>query len=112
MRYIHALTERCSDFLDGTPASLTNLGLCSMPDRRDNSASRNRLGTTVYHDAQLGYEQASPGGTLTLTLGLNNVFNRDPPPSRSAPLNGYDPSVYDMPGGRLGYLRLAYSTSQ
>ncbi|MCY3814375.1 MAG: TonB-dependent receptor [Gammaproteobacteria bacterium] len=110
VRYIHALTERCSDFLDGTPASLTNLGLCSMPNRRDNSASRNRLGTTVYHDVQLGYERVSPRGMLNLSLGLNNAFNRDPPPSQSAPLNGYDPSVYDMPGGRLGYLRVAYST--
>ena len=112
VRYIHALTERCSDFLDGTPASLANLGLCSMPDRRDNSASRNRLGTTVYHDAQVGYERRSHRGTLTLSLGLSNLFNRDPPPSQSAPLNGYDPSVYDMPGGRLGYLRVAYSTSR
>ena len=112
VRYIHALTERCSDFLDGTPASLTNLGLCSMPNRRDNGASRNRLGTTVYHDAQLGYERASTHGTTNLSLGLNNVFDRDPPPSMSAPLNGYDPSVYDMPGGRLAYLRVAYSTPQ
>jgi len=110
VRYIHALTERCSDFLDGTPASLTNLDLCSMPNRRDNSASRNRLGRTVYHDAQLGYERAATHGTLNLSLGLSNVFNRDPPPSMSAPLNGYDPSVYDMPGGRLGYLRVAFAT--
>lgn len=110
MRYIHAVTESCSDFLDGTPASLTNLDLCSIPNRRDNSASRNRLGTTVYHDAQPGYERASTRGTLTLVLGLNNAFNRDPPPSRSAPLNGYDPSLYDIPGGRLGYLRVAYGT--
>ncbi len=110
VRYIHAITERCSDFLDGTPASLTNLDLCSMPNRHDNTASRNRLGTTVYHDAQLGYESALPRGTLTLSLGLNNVLDRDPPPSQSAPINGYDPSLYDMPGSRLGYLRVAFTT--
>ena len=109
VRYIHAVTERCSDFLDGTPESLTNLDLCSMPDRNDNTASRNRLGTTVYHDVQLGYESVLSNGNLTLSLGLNNAFNRDPPPSQSAPLNGYDASLYDMPGSRLGYLRVAFS---
>ena len=110
VRYIHAITERCSDFLDGTPASLTNLELCSMPNRHDNTASRNRLGTTVYHDVQLGYGSALSHGTVTWSLGLNNAFNRDPPPSQSAPINGYDPSLYDMPGGRLGYLRVALTT--
>ena len=61
-------------------------------------------------NAQLGYESALPHGTLALSLGLSNVFDHDPPPSQSAPLNGYDPSLYDMPGSRLGYLRVAYTT--
>ena len=43
--------DQRAHLLDGTPDSLTNLGLCSMADHADNTASRNRLPTTVYHDA-------------------------------------------------------------
>ena len=103
-RYIHPMTERCSNFLDGSPDSLTSLGLCSLPDEADDKASRNRLGAAVYHDAQAGYA----GGGFALAVGANNLFNRDPPVSRSATLNGYDASTYDVPGGRFLYLRLRY----
>ena len=103
-RYLHPMTERCSNFLDGSPDSLTNLGLCSLPDEADNTASRNRLGAVVYHDAQVGYA----GQRFALAAGANNLFNRDPPVSRSATLNGYDASTYDTPGGRFLYLRLRY----
>ena len=98
------MTERCSNFLDGSPESLTSLGLCSMPNREDNSASRNRLSATLYHDATFGYAL----GAWSLALGANNVFNRDPPISRSATLNGYDASTYDIPGGRFAFLEIAY----
>ena len=107
LRYIHSMTERCSNFLDGSPESLTNLGLCSMPNREDNSASRNRLSATLYHDATFGYA----AGAWSLALGANNVLNRDPPISRSATLNGYDASTYDIPGGRFAFLEIAYGRS-
>ena len=105
------MTERCSDFLDGTSDSLTNLGLCAMPDFNDNSASRNSLGTTVYHDTHANYRQPAGKGVFTLSVGASNLFDRDPPRSQSATLGGYDASVYDIPGGRLGYIRLAYTTN-
>ena len=116
-RYIHSMTERCSNFLDGSPDSLTNLGLCSMPNHEDNSESRNRLSSILYHDARIGYEAGGlegPEGPVgkggwTATLGVNNLFNRDPPISRSATLNGYDASTYDIPGGRFAYLEIAYA---
>ena len=116
-RYIHSMTERCSNFLDGSPDSLTNLGLCSMPNHDDNSESRNRLSSILYHDARVGYEAGGlegPEGPVgkggwTATLGVNNLFNRDPPISRSATLNGYDASTYDIPGGRFAYLEIAYA---
>ena len=109
-RYIHGMTERCSDFLDGSPDSLTNLGLCSMPDHADNTASRNRLASTTYHDVQAGYTYPGSTGDIALTVGVNNLLDRDPPTSQSASLNGYDASVYDIPGGRFVYVRVAYST--
>ena len=112
LRYLHAMTERCSNFLDDTPDSLTRLDLCSQPNAADNSASRNRLSAIVYHDARGGYEWPLAAGTLGIRIGASNLFDRDPPPSRSATLNGYDASTYDLPGGRFVYLRLSVTTSQ
>ena len=108
-RYIHAMTERCSNFLDGSPDSLTNLGLCSLPNRTDNKASRNRLGATVYHDMEAAWASGGVDGRYILTIGAHNVLNRDPPVSRSATLNGYDASTYDIPGGRFVYAQLDYA---
>ena len=105
VRYIHSMTERCSNFLDGSIDSLTSLGLCSLPDFDNNTASRNRLGATVYHDALASWETSG----FTLALGANNIFDRDPPVSRSATLNGYDASTYDIPGGRYLWARVDYS---
>ena len=112
VRYIDSMTERCSDFLDGSPDSLTNLGLCSMPDFEDNTASRNRLASRTLHDVQGGYTFRGARGELALAAGINNVFDRDPPVSMSASLNGYDASVYDIPGGRFGYVRVAWSNDR
>ena len=97
VRYIHGMTERCSDFLDGTPDSLTNLGLCSMPDHSDNTASRNRLASTTYQDVQASYALPLAKGDVSLVLGVNNLLDRDPSISQSASINGYDASVYDIP---------------
>ncbi len=110
VRYIHGMTERCSDFLDGSPDSLTNLGLCSKPDPTDNSASRNRLASTTYHDVQASYTYPGHNGHIVVALGANNLLDQDPPASQSASLNGYDASVYDIPGGRFLYVRVAYAT--
>lgn len=105
-RYIHEMTERCSDFLDGSPDSLTNLGLCSLPNHDNNSLSRNRLAAITYHDMQTRYTFASRNRMVGVTAGVVNLFDRDPPISQSASLNGYDASVYDIPGGRFVYLKV------
>ncbi|MCY4095179.1 MAG: TonB-dependent receptor, partial [Gammaproteobacteria bacterium] len=107
-RYIHAMTERCSDFLDGSPDSLTNLGLCSQPDYENNSLSRNRLRSTIYHDLQAKYTFGVTDHDLGVTVGFVNLFDRDPPKSQSATLNGYDASVYDLPGGRFIYTKVTF----
>ena len=112
VRYIHGMTERCSNFLDGSPDSLTNLGLCSMPDHQNNAASRNRLASTTYHDIRASYLMPRIPGDIVLALGVNNLLDQDPPTSRSASLNGYDASVYDIPGGRFVYVRVAYATER
>jgi len=98
MRLIDGVTESCSDFLDGTPDSLTALGLCSDPAVVE-ADSTNRLGTTVYHDVQLAYDMGEIGGMdTTFKWGVNNLFDKAPPLCLSCSLNGYDASTYDVPG--------------
>jgi iron complex outermembrane receptor protein len=53
---------------------------------------------------QVGYKVDWMKG-LQLSLGLNNVFDKDPPICLSCSLNGYDASTYDIPRGRFWYAR-------
>ena len=41
------------------------------------------------------------------TVGVNNVFNQDPPGCFSCGVNNYDPTTYDVPG-QFGYARISY----
>lgn len=102
-RYLSALRESCSDFLDGTALSFTSLGLCSHP-AADDEDSVNRLGSTVYHNAQVTWQPQINRFGLTLTGGVRNVFDRDPPTCLSCSLNGFDVTLYELPG-RFWYVR-------
>ena len=44
---------------------------------------------------------------MMFTIGVNNVFNVDPPPCFSCTGPNFDPTTYDVPG-QFGYLRLTY----
>ncbi len=103
MRYISGLTEPCSDFLDGTPLSLTNLGVCSNPNYANNTLSTNYLGQTIYHDVQVNYSYDP--AKMTFTFGIRNLFNKEPPSSTQQQLNSFDPTLYDVPG-RFLYVRV------
>lgn len=99
LRHVDDLTERCSDAFDNNPAlSLTALGLCSDPDIANPSQSRNRLGSTTYHDLSIAWDRAYGIDALRLGVNVNNVFDKDPRVCLSCSLNGYDPSTYDVPG--------------
>lgn len=104
LRYIDEVTESCSDFLDGTANSLTNLGLCSNPDTVNNANSTNDLDATTYVDLQV---TLPPVYGVNLELGINNLFDEEAPLCYSCSLNGYDPSTYD-PEGQFGYIRASY----
>ena len=103
MRYISALIEPCSDSFDGSPLSLTNLGLCSNPNLANNGLSTNHLGQTIYHDAQVSYNFDPT--KMTFTFGIRNLFNKEPPSSTQQQLNSFDPTLYDVPG-RFFYFRV------
>jgi iron complex outermembrane receptor protein len=98
-RYIHSLTEQCRDLGDFP-------GTCSNPDSADDSKSTNKLGVTIYTDVQFVWSPSFDHG-LTVTLGVNNLFNRDPPTCFSCSLNGFNGATYDVPGV-FGYLSAAY----
>jgi iron complex outermembrane receptor protein len=44
------------------------------------------------------------GDRFGFALGVNNLFDKDPPGCISCGLNNYDPSTYDVPG-RYYYAR-------
>lgn len=105
LRYTDSVTESCSDFLDGTANSLTNLGLCSNPDFDNNGNSTNTLESRIYVDFQLGYSfDLTEKYKLSLTGGVENLFDKDPPLCFSCSLNGFDVTTHELPG-QFWYVR-------
>lgn len=66
----------------------------------------NKLDSTTYVDAQLRWSPDMLGAGYQFTLGVNNLFDQDPPGCFTCGLNNYDPTTYDAPG-RYGYVRLS-----
>lgn len=104
VHYISSLWESCSDGFDGTPLSLTNLGLCSAPNLQNNALSMNRLAATVWHDAQVVYHGPA---NFDYTFGINNVFDKKPP-NETQPIEdmAFDPTEYNALLGRFFYARI------
>ncbi|MGQ0587212.1 MAG: TonB-dependent receptor domain-containing protein [Gammaproteobacteria bacterium] len=89
LRYISSLTESCGGG--------NGFAVC------DNSTTdKNQLDATMYHDLRASW-QTHLLGNLRISGGVNNVFGTDPPECLSCSLNGYDASLYDLPG-QFGYL--------
>lgn len=57
----------------------------------------NRLNARLYIDAQARWQLPFMEG-LGLAVGVNNLFDKDPPGCISCGLNNYDPGTYDVPG--------------
>ncbi|MFC3558045.1 TonB-dependent receptor domain-containing protein [Sphingomonas qilianensis] len=73
----------------------------------DANGDPNELKSRFYGDAQIILSPAFLDQRAALTIGVNNVFNTDPPACFSCSLNNFDPTTYDVPG-QFGYLRLSY----
>jgi iron complex outermembrane receptor protein len=101
MRYIGSMLEDCTGF--------TSYGVCSDPNPNHYSYTgqskipTNELGSTVYNDASVTY--AIDLINSKITLGVNNLLNRNPPVSYTAHNLSFDPTTYDIPG-RFIYLSL------
>lgn len=63
-------------------------------------AAEHRIGGTTYHDASVYFNAP---WNAKVTLGVNNVFDKNPPVALNAFANSFDPQ-YELPG-RFVYLR-------
>jgi iron complex outermembrane recepter protein len=64
----------------------------------------NRLSSRFYTDVQLRFAPPSLSENFGFALGINNLFDKDPPECFSCGLNNFDPTTYDVPG-RYFYAR-------
>lgn len=67
------------------------------------SQNDNILNDRFYTDAQLRWNPTFMEG-LRFAIGVNNLFDKDPPACISCNLNNFDPTTYDVPG-RYYYAR-------
>ncbi len=116
-RYYSHQNEDCQSFVDygydflcsdpnrsvGIPTDLNGNGVWDGPTIDaivDTPAARNRIGSTTYHDVS-AYWKAP--WNAQITLGINNLFEKEPPRSVDAFANSFDPQ-YEVPG-RFFYVR-------
>jgi iron complex outermembrane receptor protein len=99
-RYLSGLDEDCSGAAN-TAAALSAAGIntanpCSKPNVVGVifGGPENHLGSITYWDLQGTWDTPWDG---RITLGVNNIFEREPPVSYSAFANSFDPQ-YDVPG--------------
>jgi len=95
LRYISAVDESCGNAV-ATPATGCATG-----------AGKHQLDATTYHDVQVGWNNAFGASGLKLAMGVNNLFDKDPPVCVSCSLNGYDAGTYDLPF-RFWYVDVQY----
>lgn len=89
LRYLSDLTEIC-------PGALVTAGatdVCSDPGNR-----LNELDSKVFTDLQLSWTPSAFEQKLQVAIGVNNLFDEDPPPCLSCDLNNYDGTIYPVPG--------------
>ncbi|WP_166212988.1 TonB-dependent receptor domain-containing protein [Cognatiluteimonas telluris] len=95
VRYISAVDEDCGN-AGTTPSTgcVNPVGLHELP-------------ATTYHDVQVGWSNAFGAQGLKVALGVNNLFDKEPPVCVTCSLNGYDAGTYDLPF-RFWYMDLQY----
>ncbi len=69
------------------------------------SGAANTLNSRFYGDVRLSLNPRIMDRTFGLAIGVNNVFDKDPPACITCSLNNFDPTTYDVPG-QFGYIKL------
>ena len=67
----------------------------------------NVMGTTFYGDMQAYFSPAWLNHRTRFTIGVNNIFDKNPPACFTCDSANFDPTTYDIPG-QFGYIRLSY----
>lgn len=75
-------------------------GMKDYDSELDDNGNYRHVAATAFNDMQVSYQLP---WNATVRLGLNNVFDRDPPVALSASANSFDPA-YAIPG-RYSYLQ-------
>jgi len=78
-------------------ASLTGRYIKSVKE----TEADNKLGSRFYTDVQLRFNSPDFAENFGFALGVNNLFDKDPPGCFSCGLNNFDPGTYDVPGRYL-----------
>ena len=84
-------------FIDSVEEFCGNALVADVPGC-DQGEQRHKLGATIYNDIQVAWTKAFNVDNFKLSLGVNNVFDKDPPICYTCSLNGYDAGTYDLPG--------------
>ena len=101
MRYVSSMIEDCTNFIQ--------YGICTDPNPDHESYTGTSkipihyIRATTYQDASVTY--AFKSINTHLTLGINNLMNKEPAISYTALNENFDPTIYDIPG-RFVYLRV------
>jgi iron complex outermembrane recepter protein len=72
-----------------------------------NSTTRNSLDSAMFTDLRFSYNPSIADDAVTVTLGLNNVLDEDPPVCNPCGSIGMSRVSHDLPG-MVGYLRVTY----
>jgi iron complex outermembrane receptor protein len=88
-------------------ATVTGRYIDSVTEINPNTVQPHKLGSRFYTDFQFVYTPSMLADRVAFTVGVNNLFDKDPPACFSCSLNNYDPTTYDVPG-RFGYARITY----
>lgn len=89
-------------------ASLIFRFVSELDELQNNEPTGEELSSRFYTDVQGSYRLPLLDDALTLTLGVNNLFDKDPPVCNlSCGVINMSPISHDLPG-RLGYLQVSY----
>jgi iron complex outermembrane receptor protein len=67
----------------------------------------NKLNSRFYTDFQFIWTPSMLDQRFAFTVGVNNLFDKDPPGCFSCSGGNFDPTTYDVPG-QFGYARISY----
>jgi iron complex outermembrane receptor protein len=87
--------------------ALTGRYIAAVSEINPNTGLPNILHKRFYVDGQFNWHLPFLERRVTLTVGGNNLTNKNPPACFTCSVNNYDPTTYDVPG-RFFYGRISY----